>query len=83
MRNALTLSPEIRAALADGMPVVALESTVIAHGLPHPDNLETSQAMEQAVRDAGWPLYTSDGAGDLPGVDIGGRGIIKKKKKNR
>lgn len=53
MRNALTLSAEIRAALADGMPVVALESTVIAHGLPHPDNLETSQAMEQAVRDAG------------------------------
>ncbi|MDF1748929.1 MAG: pseudouridine-5'-phosphate glycosidase [Alphaproteobacteria bacterium] len=53
MRNALTLSSEIRTALADGMPVVALESTVIAHGLPHPDNLETSQAMEQAVRDAG------------------------------
>jgi pseudouridylate synthase len=53
MRNALTLSPEVRAALTDGMPVVALESTVIAHGLPHPDNLETSQAMEQAVRDAG------------------------------
>ncbi|HAD99990.1 MAG TPA: pseudouridine-5-phosphate glycosidase, partial [Rhodospirillaceae bacterium] len=53
MRNALTLSAEIRAALADGMPVVALESTVIAHGLPHPDNLETSQAMEQAVRDTG------------------------------
>jgi pseudouridine-5'-phosphate glycosidase len=53
MRNALTLSSEIRAALADGMPVVALESTVIAHGLPFPENLETSKEMEQAVRDAG------------------------------
>jgi len=53
MNTALSLSPEIKVALADGAPVVALETTVIAHGLPHPDNLEVAAAMEQAVREAG------------------------------
>ncbi len=46
----LRLQDEIRDALADGHPVVALESTVIAHGLPHPANLETATAMEQEIR---------------------------------
>lgn len=40
-------------ALAQGKPVVALESTVIAHGLPRPINLQTAQRLEQIVRDAG------------------------------
>jgi pseudouridine-5'-phosphate glycosidase len=44
--------PEVAAALADGLPVVALESTLIAHGLPHPDNLYTARAAEAAVRAA-------------------------------
>ena len=49
----LSISPDIAAALAAGRPVVALESTLIAHGLPHPANLETALASEAAVRDAG------------------------------
>src|SRR5262249_57441554 len=49
----LTVSTEVRTALADGYPVVALESTLIAHGLPWPANLETARAAEYAVREAG------------------------------
>src|SRR5215472_1550916 len=47
------IAEEVRVALADGRPVVALESTVIAHGLPYPTNLEAAQAMERAIRQAG------------------------------
>lgn len=43
----------VAAALSRGEPVVALESTVITHGLPWPANLETAQAMERVVREAG------------------------------
>ncbi len=53
MRDLISLSGPVRNALRDGAPVVALESTVIAHGLPHPDNLEAAAAMEDAVRQAG------------------------------
>lgn len=53
MRDLISLSGPVRKALRDGAPVVALESTVIAHGLPHPDNLEAAAAMEDAVRQAG------------------------------
>jgi pseudouridine-5'-phosphate glycosidase len=49
----LRLLPEVRAALAEGRPVVALESTVIAHGLPRPANVEVALAMEAAVRAEG------------------------------
>jgi pseudouridylate synthase len=49
----LTAADEVRSALADGRPVVALESTLIAHGLPWPTNLETARAAEAAVREAG------------------------------
>ena len=49
----LTLSDEVAAALADGPPVVALESTLISHGLPYPQNLEVAQASEAAVRAGG------------------------------
>jgi pseudouridine-5'-phosphate glycosidase len=47
----LTISPEIARALNFGTPVVALESTVITHGLPQPQNLELARDMEQQVRD--------------------------------
>jgi len=50
---ALDLRPAVREALAAGRPVVALESTVIAHGLPWPDSLETARAMLAAVREGG------------------------------
>jgi pseudouridylate synthase len=54
MDNVLfALSPEIQSALSLNKPVVVLESTVIAHGLPRPQNLETAQRLEQIVREAG------------------------------
>src|SRR5579883_1658513 len=49
----LTISPEVQAALQDQRPVVALESTVIAHGLPYPDNLEIARDMETVIRAEG------------------------------
>jgi len=51
--NALVIREDVAAALQAGQPVVALESTVIAHGLPRPQNLETARAMEAAVREEG------------------------------
>jgi pseudouridine-5'-phosphate glycosidase len=45
----LRIAPEVKEALAAGRPVVALESTVISHGLPYPDNLAIAQEMEAAV----------------------------------
>src|SRR5262245_49108893 len=45
----LDIRPEIAAALAGRRPVVALESTLIAHGLPWPKNLETARAAEAAI----------------------------------
>ncbi|WP_121634414.1 pseudouridine-5'-phosphate glycosidase [Tropicibacter alexandrii] len=48
-----TLSPAIRAAKDAGTPVVALESTIITHGMPYPQNLETARLVEQTVRDNG------------------------------
>lgn len=49
----LHLHDEVRDALSTGRPVVALESTIIAHGMPHPRNLETARALEDDVRAAG------------------------------
>lgn len=49
----INLSEEVRAALEAQHPVVALESTVIAHGLPYPSNIEVAQAMEAAIRAEG------------------------------
>ena len=53
MDRLLVVSEDVAAALASGGPVVALESTVIAHGLPRPQNLETAHKMEAAVRAEG------------------------------
>ena len=49
----LALSPEVAAALADKTPVVALESTIISHGMPYPRNVETAREVEQLVRAGG------------------------------
>ena len=49
----MQVHPEVAAALAAGRPVVALESTIISHGLPRPDNLGIAREIEQAVRDGG------------------------------
>ncbi|GGA33977.1 pseudouridine-5'-phosphate glycosidase [Neptunicoccus cionae] len=49
----LVYSAEVSKAMAQGAPVVALESTIITHGMPYPANLETAQEVEQVVRDNG------------------------------
>ena len=49
----VTTSGEVAAALADGRPVVALETTLVAHGLPRPTNLETAGRLEAIVREGG------------------------------
>jgi pseudouridine-5'-phosphate glycosidase len=49
----VSVHPEVADALAGGRPVVALESTIISHGLPRPDNLAIARRFEQVVRDAG------------------------------
>lgn len=53
MRNFLQFHPEVAAALAENKPVVALESTVITHGLPYPDNVQTAVKMQTSVREGG------------------------------
>jgi pseudouridylate synthase len=50
---ALTLTDEVREALADGRPVVALESTIISHGMPYPQNVAMATEVEQLIRDGG------------------------------
>lgn len=52
-RSLVQLHPEVAAALAAGAPVVALESTIISHGMPWPRNLQTALQVEAAVREAG------------------------------
>ena len=52
-RHAYIPSPEVAAALAEGRPIVALESTIISHGLPRPQNLEVAREVEDIVRDHG------------------------------
>ena len=47
------LSKEVREALEAGKPVVALESTIISHGMPYPQNVETARRVEQTIRDEG------------------------------
>ncbi|MFL5681453.1 MAG: pseudouridine-5'-phosphate glycosidase [Chloroflexota bacterium] len=53
IRARLVIAREVAEALDAGRPVVALESTLISHGLPHPANVEVARASEAAVRDAG------------------------------
>jgi pseudouridine-5'-phosphate glycosidase len=53
MRKLLNITAEVADAIRDNRPVVALESTVIAHGLPHPQNLETALRLQELVRAAG------------------------------
>nr|MBQ6241467.1 pseudouridine-5'-phosphate glycosidase [Lachnospiraceae bacterium] len=53
MNQYLDIKEEVTQALREGRPVVALESTIISHGMPYPQNVETALAVEQAVRDGG------------------------------
>ena len=53
MNKYLDISPEVKAALDAGKPVVALESTIISHGMPYPKNVETALLVEQTIRENG------------------------------
>lgn len=53
MNTLLSINPEVQEALDHGKPVVALESTIIAHGMPYPQNVEMANKTEQIVRDNG------------------------------
>ncbi len=53
MNQYLDINPDVAAAIAAGKPVVALESTIISHGMPWPQNAETAKKVEQIIRDNG------------------------------
>jgi pseudouridine-5'-phosphate glycosidase len=53
MQSFLLFSPEVAAARHAGLPIVALESTIISHGMPYPQNVQTAREVEQIIRDAG------------------------------
>ena len=52
-KDYLDVNPEVAKALSEGLPVVALESTIIAHGMPYPKNVETALAVEEVIRENG------------------------------
>ena len=53
MNKYLDISPEVRQALRESSPVVALESTIISHGMPYPQNVETALLVEKTIRECG------------------------------
>ena len=53
LKNFLEIAPEVKQALAASRPVVALESTIISHGMPYPKNVETALSVEKTVRENG------------------------------
>ena len=58
MKNHLQLSEEVQQAQASGQALVALESTIISHGMPYPQNVDTARELEHIIRCL---LYTSNG----------------------
>jgi pseudouridine-5'-phosphate glycosidase len=53
MHQYLEIHPEVKNALSEGKPVVALESTIISHGMPYPQNINTAIEVENIVRKNG------------------------------
>ena len=53
MNEYLDIAPEVAKALEEGKPVVALESTIISHGMPYPQNVETALLVEKTIRENG------------------------------
>lgn len=53
MNNFIDMSKEVKKAMEEGKPVVALESTIISHGMPYPENIETAKTLENIVREHG------------------------------
>jgi pseudouridylate synthase len=71
------IHPEISDALAAGRPVVALESTIISHGLPRPDNLRVAREIEQAVRSGGAVPATIAIVGGEPHVGLDDAALLR------
>ena len=53
LKKYLDIAPEVKKALDEGRPVVALESTIISHGMPYPQNVETALKVEEIIRECG------------------------------
>ena len=75
MATAFTVSEPVAAALAAGRPVVALESTIISHGLPRPRNLEAAQEFEQILLDAGVTPATIAVLDGVPRIGLDAEGV--------
>ena len=60
MNRYLDIAPEVKEALDAGKPVVALESTIISHGMPYPQNVETALKVESIIREAGYDPVERD-----------------------
>lgn len=67
---ALVLTEEVRTALAEGRPVVALESTIISHGMPYPQNVAMATEVEQIIRDGGAVPATIAVLGGTPRIGL-------------
>ena len=67
---ALVLTEEVRTALAEGRPVVALESTIISHGMPYPQNVAMATEVEQIIRDGGAIPATIAVLGGAPRIGL-------------
>lgn len=71
----LNIAPEVALALADNKPVVALESTIISHGLPRPRNIEAAREFEQILRDRGVVPATIAVIDGIPTVGLDSAGL--------
>lgn len=73
----LKISPEVQRALDDRSPIVALESTIITHGLPYPDNLEMATQVEEEIRKKGAVPATMAFIEGIPHVGLNEEQILK------
>jgi pseudouridine-5'-phosphate glycosidase len=71
----LALTPEVREALVAGRPVVALESTIISHGMPYPDNVAMALEVEQIIRDGGAVPATIAVLDGIPRIGLSGEDL--------
>ena len=74
MLKYIEISPEVQNALDNNLPIVALESTIISHGMPYPKNVETALNVERIIRENGAvpaPIGIIDGVCNLSPIIIG------------